>query len=177
MSSSQDTDKETKKGNAWKQEGSKIQSQYSQKLKHKCNKEHIKKSKDSKGKSNGKSEIPDLDITSERGDDVELLDSVKGSFKEGSYVRKMIRDSTSGLNRTTNKMAIPGLDDLAELNTLLKQKPEIAHVKRSVRITDNDMKVSVTGSIYRKGPSECKLDLQDLVKLALFGYVLVRSIH
>lgn len=207
VSSPQDTEKETKRANAWKPGGRKIQShedkkaenlknisvksekkdksvklgreekQYSQKLKHTHDKEHTKKSKDRKEKSNGKSEIPDLHIgiTSERGDDVELLDSVKGSIKEGSDVRKMIRDSTSGLNRADNDMAIPGLGDLAELNALLKQKPEIAHVKRSIRVTDDDLKISVTGSIYRRGPSECNLDLEDLVKLALFGYVLVRS--
>lgn len=159
--------------------------------KENSSKQHDKEPKKSKHhKENAKSKSDDVHsvLLSEREDDTDFLDNIANGFD----IQEMVRDTLSGRNGDNLKFGkdasiesifireqgvnIPGLGDLEEIETF-QNKQKVAQVasrkpvKRTVRVMDSDLKISLLVEEDKKNINKVgvKLDLNDFVKLALFG--------
>ncbi|XP_053377719.1 uncharacterized protein LOC123529225 [Mercenaria mercenaria] len=153
------------------------------KHKHGKDRDKTKKSKHHKeSKSKRKSDDLEQADASEREDDFEVFDSVGSSFD----VQEMVRDTLSGREKLATMpsqetvvqlkldeekgVMIPGFGDLDEVEAFQsRSKAEVKHIKRSVLVTDSDLKISLPADMEKKRLVGVKLDLQILVNLALFG--------
>ena len=119
-----------------------------------------------------------LNMTYEREDDMAILDSVGNGFNRQEMVREVVNGNDE-LDKIFNtkkeikggEVVIPGLGDLDELDTIIKRK-RTKPIKRTVLVTDSDLKISLPAHMEKRAKNEPQLDLPKLVNFALFGYVL-----